>query len=98
MPAAAPPASKSDAGAGVCLAPLSDRLRLFWQDSATTLIYAADSLDNGVTWSAPASLFDAGGTAAGIGADGATTMTATSFITTTATSATTGTTTARPPR
>src|ERR671933_588910 len=39
------------AGAGVCLAQLSDRLRLFWQDSATTLIYAADSLDNGGTWS-----------------------------------------------
>ena len=58
-------------GAGVCLAQLSDRLRLFWQDSATTLIYAADSLDNGGTWSAPASLFDAGGAAAGIGADGA---------------------------
>src|SRR5207244_8377971 len=61
------------AGAGLCIAHLSDRLRLFWQDSATTLIYAADSLDNGVTWSVPALLFDAGGTAAGIGADGANT-------------------------
>jgi hypothetical protein len=61
------------AAAGVCLAPLSDRLRLFWQDSATTLIYATDSLDNGGTWSAPASLFDAGGAAAGIGAEGAST-------------------------
>jgi hypothetical protein len=53
----------------VCLAKLSDRLRVLWPDSATTNVVYRDSFDSGVTWSAAANLFDAGAAVAGISAD-----------------------------
>ena len=62
------------AGAGVCVAALSDRVRLLWQDSASTQIYGADSFDSGQTWGASTSLFDAGGVCAGVAADSVSTQ------------------------
>jgi len=66
----APVATASDTAAGVALARLDDRLRLLWQDAAATAVRAADSFDSGVTWAAPATLFDPGARVAAVTADG----------------------------
>ena len=68
----APVATASDTAAGVALARLDDRLRLLWQDGAATAIRAADSFDGGMTWAAPATLFDPGARVAAVTADGTT--------------------------
>jgi len=68
----APVATASDTAGGVALARLDDRLRLLWQDGAATAIRAADSFDGGVTWAAPATLFDPGARVAAMTADGTT--------------------------
>lgn len=64
-------AANAASSAGVTVARLSDRLRLLWQDGASTAIQAADSFDDGVSWSAAAPLFDPGATVSGLAADGA---------------------------
>jgi hypothetical protein len=56
--------------AAPALVGLSDRVRLLWQDAATTTLYAADSFDGGASWGAATALFDSGATAAGLAADG----------------------------
>ncbi len=65
-----PIAAGADTAAGVALARLDDRLRLLWQDGATTAVRAVDSFDGGVTWAAPATLFDPGARLAAVTADG----------------------------
>ena len=54
----------------LCLACIGDRLRLFWPDAATTQLFYADSTSNGLSWTAPATLFDPAAPLAGIAADG----------------------------
>ncbi len=65
-----PIVSGADLAAGVALARLDDRLRLLWQDGAATAVRAADSFDSGVTWAAPATLFDPSARVAAVAADG----------------------------
>ena len=62
-------AASAAPGAGVALARLSDRLRLFWQSGAGTAIQASDSFDNGASWGAPVALFDPGTAVSGLAAD-----------------------------
>lgn len=60
--------------AGVALTMFDDRMRLLWQDAATTGVYASDSVDGGANWAPAALLFDPGATLAGLAADGAGTV------------------------
>lgn len=62
--------SASNTSGVICLSKLADRLRVFWQDAATTQLFYADSLTNGASWTAPAALFDPAAALAGIAADG----------------------------
>lgn len=63
-------AAGADPAAGVALALLDDRARLLWQDGAATAVRAADSFDDGATWTAPATLFDPGARLAALAASG----------------------------
>lgn len=57
------------AGAGVAVCRLSDRVRVLWQENATTFLDYSDSFDSGVSWSAAAQLFDPGAACSGVAAD-----------------------------
>ncbi len=57
------------AQAGVCVIVSGATVRVLWQSTAGTAIWAADSTNNGVSFGAPASLFDPGHPCYGIAAD-----------------------------
>ncbi|HEY8285546.1 MAG TPA: hypothetical protein VIJ28_14270 [Chloroflexota bacterium] len=59
---------RGQAGVAICVAGAT--VRLLWQAGASTGIFHVDSLDSGVTWSAPALLFDPAARCAGLAADG----------------------------
>jgi len=57
-------------GAGVALTRIGGRLRLLWQDTATTGVYAAESTDGGLSWGAATLLFDPAAAVSALAADG----------------------------
>ncbi|HXT38206.1 MAG TPA: hypothetical protein VN837_21730 [Chloroflexota bacterium] len=59
---------RGQTGVGLCVAGAT--VRLLWQAGASTGIFHADSLDSGISWSAPALLFDPAARCAGLAADG----------------------------
>jgi len=62
--------SNAFAFAGVALALLSDRLRLYWQDATTFAVRYIESLDDGATWGAAATAYALGLPCRGIAGDG----------------------------
>ena len=52
--------------AGVCVAVAGSTVRLLWQSAASTAVLYADSVDDGVSWGTPATLFNPGHTVYGI--------------------------------
>ncbi len=63
-------ATMASSVAGVALARIGGRLRLLWQDAATTGVYAAESTDGGRSWGAATLLFDPAVAACALAADG----------------------------
>ncbi len=61
--------SNAFAFAGVALALLSDRIRLYWQDATTFAVRYSESLDDGATWSAAATTFTPGAPCRGLAGD-----------------------------
>jgi len=55
---------------GVCLCAAGTTVRLIYQQGSASAVRFADSLDNGHSWSAPATLFDPGHLCYGLAADG----------------------------